>query len=182
MKESFVYLIRNQVNGKSYVGQTTWGRKRVIQHFRRGLTGGSGNKVFYEDIKKFGKENFIWGVIERTSPDLLVERETFWIKKLDTHNKGYNHLPQWWVVLKPDGTEETIYNLGNFCQTYNLTPSSMWDTMKGRRLNEKGFRLLPRTQVEWDIYTQTRKEKEEGEKLRRIKCGEKLTHYNLGLL
>ena len=163
MKESFVYLIRNQITGESYVGQSSWGRKRVVQHFRLSRTFQSGNKKFYEGIRTYGEENFIWGVLEECPPCLLKERETFWISEI---KPSYNKLPQVWLVQFPTGETELITELKEFCKEHSLHHPGLWGTLKGTRLTEKGFRLLPRTEEERRELEETRQEKLEGHKVR----------------
>jgi len=47
---------------------------------------------FYNAIRKYGKDNFIWEILEKEieSFDKLKEREIYYIKLFDTYNKGYN--------------------------------------------------------------------------------------------
>lgn len=162
--QSFVYLIKNQISGDTYVGQTSWGQKRVTQHFRLSRTNPSkGNKNFYNSINTYGEENFIWGVLEEVPPSLLKERETFWINKL---KPTYNKLPQFWLVQFPTGEVETITNFLSFCEEHSLQPPGLWGTLKGTRKQEKGFRLLPRTEEERRNLEETRRKKLEGHKVR----------------
>ena len=81
----YVYKITNKLTGKIYIGK----RQRCI--FDQNYWG-SGTYIT-RAIKKYGKENFDREVIEWCSSiDLLVEREIYWIDKLDSRNPdiGYN--------------------------------------------------------------------------------------------
>jgi hypothetical protein len=51
----------------------------------------SKNIKLYKDMKLYGKENFIWGVIEKVeSGENELEKETYWMKYYDTIANGYN--------------------------------------------------------------------------------------------
>ena len=41
-------------------------------------------------MRKYGRENFSFRILEECPEEKLKEREIYWIKKLDTYNKGYN--------------------------------------------------------------------------------------------
>jgi len=158
----YVYCIRNQITGKQYIGKTIWGRKRVVSHFRLWKHPTNHRNPFYLDIKKYGKENFIWGVVEYTEPEKLVERETHYINLWETYIYGYNKLPQYWILEHPNKTTEVVYSLKEVCDKYSLWKPSLWGTLVGKRIQEKGFRLLPRTEEEKQVYEETRRKKEEG--------------------
>lgn len=82
-----VYLITNNLNGMSYVGQSKncWDRWRIHKS-------PSTNKTYIDKtIKEFGKENFTFKIEKECLPEELdyYERET--IKKYNTlYPNGYN--------------------------------------------------------------------------------------------
>ena len=45
---------------------------------------------FHRAIKKYGKSNFIYGVIEECDFNIINEREMYWINVYDTFKNGYN--------------------------------------------------------------------------------------------
>lgn len=160
----YVYCVRNQITGKQYIGKTTYGRKRVVSHFRLWKTPANHKNPFYLDIKKYGKENFVWGVVEYAEEEKLKERETHYINLWETHIYGYNKLPQYWILEHPDSHTEVVYSLKEVCEKYSLSKPSLHSTLVGKRLQEKGFRLLPRNQKEKEVYGETRRKKEEGKR------------------
>lgn len=86
-----VYVIRNKHNGFVYVGITTVGLKtRMISHFseaRRSKV----NTIFYKEIRRIGLKNFYIESLESCENDILFERETYWIEKLNSvFPNGYN--------------------------------------------------------------------------------------------
>jgi group I intron endonuclease len=90
----FVYKIKNNINGKLYVGKTSKtldARLRVhVQHtcethYRK--------QLITKAIRKYGVESFEMTVLEEcVDNDTASNREKFWIKELDTKNRlvGYN--------------------------------------------------------------------------------------------
>ena len=41
-------------------------------------------------MRKYGRENFSFQIIEECPPEKLQEREIYWIKELNTYHAGYN--------------------------------------------------------------------------------------------
>ena len=87
-----IYLIRNNVNGKGYVGQTTVGvDRRFAKHLenaRRGIDG-----ALYRAIRKHGAENFTVSEIASCRRVLLDDLEKHYIKFFGTSSTcghGYN--------------------------------------------------------------------------------------------
>lgn len=73
--------------GKKYIGQTSNEEKRKKEHIRK-----SKNKrnKFYNAVRKYGWENFIYGVIEECDISLLNDKEIFYVNFYDSHKNGYN--------------------------------------------------------------------------------------------
>lgn len=83
---AFCYIIKNKVNGKRYVGQTTQTLKSRFASFPY-----SHNKYIVEDCEKYGKESFIVDIMP-CYLDALDNMEKDLIETFDTTNpeKGYN--------------------------------------------------------------------------------------------
>lgn len=85
----YIYLITNNINGKRYVGQTVQIPKRrwscTISHIHRS------NRAISRAIKKYGKDQFSFEILEEVLEDFLNEREIYWIKEMESFGpKGYN--------------------------------------------------------------------------------------------
>lgn len=82
-----IYKITNTINNKIYIGQSVRIKDRWNEHCNP-----SPNKhsIISQAIKKYGKENFTFEVIEECSQDQLDEREVFWIKYYNSFEDGYN--------------------------------------------------------------------------------------------
>ena len=85
-----IYIIKNKINDKVYIGQTTKGYlTRFKQHCR--LLKSSEKMYIHRAIKKHGPQNFYVELLETLQdPSDLDEREEYWIKKYDSYTNGYN--------------------------------------------------------------------------------------------
>lgn len=87
----YIYKVTNKIDNKVYIGQTCRDpKKRWIEHYSRDI---NKDTYFHRALKKYGKDNFLWEVIEQCEDDVLNEREIYWIKYYDSYyknNKGYN--------------------------------------------------------------------------------------------
>jgi group I intron endonuclease len=79
----FIYMTKNLINGKRYVG---WHATNDIYD---GYVGSG--IALKKSIKKYGKQNFITGIIEFYPEDSILEKEIYWIFQLNTLSpNGYN--------------------------------------------------------------------------------------------
>lgn len=110
----YIYLIRNLVNHKVYVGQTCNPSRRRSGHFSN--TKKQIDHPFYRSIQKHGVENFSFEVIEECSDDQIDDREIYWITYYDSCNRefGYN--------IEPGGRGIT-----------NKTRKKLSDVLKGNK-------------------------------------------------
>ena len=106
----YIYLIENKINGKKYIGQTTYSiEERMRQHIRD--VNKFINRPLYRAINKYGIENFSIYVIEECEVNLLSEREVYWIAFYNTYyGDGYN------ATLGGEG--RTLINHDLIIQTY----------------------------------------------------------------
>ena len=87
----FIYKITNNVNGKSYIGQTIQNvKERFYQHCATKCSKAVSNMAIHRAIKKYGKSNFTVEVIEEIDSTNLNDRERYWIRYYDSYNNGYN--------------------------------------------------------------------------------------------
>ena len=107
-----IYIITNKINNKIYVGKT----ERTIEtrwkeHINAMSSSNKKHYKLYAAMNKYGIENFSIDLLEKCPNSLLNEREIYWIKKLNSYDKGYN------MTLGGDGTssieEEKIFELWN---------------------------------------------------------------------
>lgn len=85
-----IYKITNKINQHSYIGLSTHIEDRWQYHKTRYNWERENNKALYQAILKYGIENFEFEVLEECEPEMLSEREQFYIEKYDTYHNGYN--------------------------------------------------------------------------------------------
>lgn len=82
---SGVYRITNLLNGKCYIGSALRLERRKSSHFSS-----STNPLLKHAMNKYGKENFLWEILEECSKENLIQREQFWIDQYNFDDL-YNH-------------------------------------------------------------------------------------------
>lgn len=93
-----IYLIRNKINGKCYIGQSIKLRKRLLDHFNHYLSNRYSNILLYKAFKKYGIENFELIILHKFIEALsyrtkskLDELEKKYIKQYNSYGEsGYN--------------------------------------------------------------------------------------------
>lgn len=114
-----IYKVTNLINNKIYIGKTNNLERRRKEHEQK-----TSNSQIDRAIKKYGKENFKWEVIELVEKEKSNEREKYWIEKYNTYfrnknSNGYN------MTKGGDGgnawnvSRVHIYDLqGNYIKTF----------------------------------------------------------------
>lgn len=90
MKKGFIYIIKNKINSKIYIGQTKVSMElRWKEHLRHASYG---NQLINRAMKKHGCNNFYIEVLETCEVSEIDNREIFYIELFDSTNKtkGYN--------------------------------------------------------------------------------------------
>lgn len=85
-----IYKITNQINGHSYIGLSTHIEDRWVYHQKLYNQNRENTKSLYLAIKKYGIENFKFEILEECAPEILGEREKYYITLYDTYHNGYN--------------------------------------------------------------------------------------------
>lgn len=91
---ALIYKITNLINNKIYIGKTKRDlNTRWLEHCRDAKNYQENNNPLHAAIKKYGKENFIYEILEdNISEQELNEREKYYIKYYNSksHDLGYN--------------------------------------------------------------------------------------------
>ena len=87
-----IYIIKNTVNDKVYIGQTTMKvQARFKAHCKPSTTKRRGNYAIYNAMNKHGVENFYYEILYSDIPESeLNELEVLLIEKYDSFHNGYN--------------------------------------------------------------------------------------------
>jgi group I intron endonuclease len=83
-----IYCYHCIATRKKYIGKTIHEERRKVRH-KYDSKKGIENK-FYRAVKKYGWDQFIYGIIEECDVNVLGEQEVFYIDYFDTYNNGYN--------------------------------------------------------------------------------------------
>lgn len=87
----YIYKITNKLNGKMYIGKTTYSvQKRWKEHLHDYKRPRCEKRPLYDAMLKYGPENFCIEEVEECPLEKLSERETYWIEFFGTFKKGYN--------------------------------------------------------------------------------------------
>ena len=143
-KISGIYVITNLINGKQYVGLSKNCYKRWNDHYSKSYCSkreDDKHKALYMAMRKYGRENFSFQILEECSEDELCEREIFWIKKLDTYKNGYNE------THGGDGAGEKSIHLG---EQHGMAKLTTEEVIQCRRWYSEGRR----SKEIWEKYFQ----------------------------
>lgn len=130
-----VYMIKNELNGKCYIGRTKNFHVRKQRHL---LLSQVENPKYYihRAIKKYGIDNFTFSILKNNiSIDDINEEEINFIKIYDSYNNGYN------MTIGGDGklqyitTEETknkirIHSIKNGKENYIKRNKTLYEKDK----------------------------------------------------
>jgi DNA-binding CsgD family transcriptional regulator len=95
MKTGSIYIIRNTVNDKVYIGQTTMAvKERFYAHTKPSTSKRKPGYKLYSAMNKYGKDKFYCETLETGIPIYqLDEKEIAYIAKYDSFKHGYNSTP-----------------------------------------------------------------------------------------
>lgn len=89
-----IYRIVCFATGKSYVGQTKEPQRRKHDHFKRLATNTHINKHLQSAYNAYGDNSFYFEILEKDiHPDLIANREQYWIAHFDCCRNGFNATP-----------------------------------------------------------------------------------------
>ena len=88
---AYIYCITNLVNGKKYVGKTTYSiTKRFQEHCKERTKERYEKRPLYAAMNKYGVENFIVEQLVECDELELNSYECLFISQLNTYHYGYN--------------------------------------------------------------------------------------------
>ena len=86
--QGIIYCYHCFTTGKKYIGKTLYENKRKKDH-EYNVNSGVANK-FYNAIRKYGWNNFMYGIIEIVDSEILDDIEKYYINYHNTMKNGYN--------------------------------------------------------------------------------------------
>lgn len=120
---AYIYKIRNQINGKVYIGKTLENiEERWKQHIKNAAKIENQHRPLYRAINKYGIENFTIEQVEECDYTIVNEREQYWINFYQSYigfkpSFGYN------ATLGGDGCQYIDYStvINIYIQNHNMT-------------------------------------------------------------
>ena len=101
-----VYLIKNNLNGKCYVGSSSNIIERWSKH-KSPSTWKNRNNDLYKDFQEYGLDNFSFEVLEKCDESELFQRERYYIETLETIVNGYNKM----IPFRPKEEAKAKYKI-----------------------------------------------------------------------
>lgn len=152
-------MITNTENGKRYIGSSCKVVKRWAEHKSALNSNRHENPYLQNSWNKYGGEKFKFELIERViNRDLLLEIEQYY---LDSFNPEYNiqivagssnmskesrakvadALSKDYIIRFPDGHEEKIRNLREWCRNNQVNFGGMRQCLVGKAMHHKQYRI-----------------------------------------
>lgn len=144
---SCIYKIQNTVNGKFYIGSTNNWKRRLSEHKTRLKLNKHENARIQNSWNKYGKENFIFIVLEECKEEQLEKLENYYfyvgkpefnicqeIRRPPDRSKSF-------TLISPDGLEYKGYQIKSFCLKHQLCKNaiSLLLSNKGVIRSHKGW-------------------------------------------
>lgn len=123
-----IYIIKNKINNKVYIGQAVDPQHRFISHISRAKTNAD-HSAIHDAIIALGKENFYYEILEQNIEN-YNEREQYWIKYYNSIvPNGYNltqggeEPPTWYGEQHPRSviSNQDVLNIIKDLQNSKLT-------------------------------------------------------------
>lgn len=105
---SGIYSILNLVNGNAYVGKASNLWLRYQTHKTKLALKYSTSPKLQNAFIRYGAENFSFVVLEICDKNYLIEREGYWISRLNSDNVGYNTTKQITSRWKPNNHSSSL--------------------------------------------------------------------------
>lgn len=96
----YIYLLKCLITNKIYVGETSDIQMRFEWHMVDGENPNHFKQKYelYQDIFRYGRENFKIKVLEECYFKDAIDREEYWISFYDSYNNGYNNAPRQYIT------------------------------------------------------------------------------------
>ena len=135
---SCIYIIKNNITDKVYIGKTTCFITRQKEHLRKLKAGKHVNKHLQFSYSKYGKDTFIFDILEECDDTILDNREKYWITFYDStkDSKGYNltHGGEGGIGTEEIREKQSIAHNKNKRKVYGFTLEGdfykVWESIK----------------------------------------------------
>lgn len=150
-KKCGIYSYRNKINNKRYIGQSQRLNQRFNEHLCISYSPNHKDyqAVIHKAIRKYGIKNFEIEILEYCSPELLNEKEQYWINFYDSFKNGYNSnegggqsasCKYLYAIYDLSGNFlKTILGAENVVKELNISLSTLHAHTSGKRNKAKNF-------------------------------------------
>jgi group I intron endonuclease len=133
-----IYCYHCIPTGKKYIGKTKNEKIRKRSHRYKAKKGVKNN--FYNAVRKYGWENFVYGIIGEFDMLLLEEKEIYYIDFYNTYNNGYNSSKggeggKTWIM--PEEVKEQYRERMKTFRHTEETKKKISEANKGRKWSEE---------------------------------------------
>src|ERR1035437_583322 len=151
---SGIYKIKSLTDGKFYIGSSKNITHRWNCHKRRLNNNEHDNPILQNAWNKYGENNFVCEIVELVNniPELLFEREEYYLKILDPHKNGYN------IEIEAKGGDAITNNPNReaFIEKMKVINGGENNGMFGKKHQESSIKLqkekaIGRYTLEWFI-------------------------------
>jgi len=99
MKNSGIYIIRNKIDSRVYVGSSKNLKRRLERHFSELRMNKHCNKYLQRFVNKYSINNVYYEILENCEVSFLLEKEIYYVSKYNSliNNNGFN-------LMYPDRT------------------------------------------------------------------------------
>ena len=86
-----IYIIKNILNNKVYIGKSIHIERRFIEHKSSSEWKRNPSKKLYQVFESEGLDNFTFDILEECSKEELNQKEQYWIKYYKSNNPDYGY-------------------------------------------------------------------------------------------
>jgi group I intron endonuclease len=131
-----IYCYHCIPTGKKYIGQTLYEARRKALHLYQAK---NDDTKFYRAVRKYGWENFIYGIVDKFDAVLLNEKEVYYIDYYGTFKNGYNstlggHGAQGRVISEEEKEKSKNRMIANNPMKNNETRNKVSKSLIGKKI------------------------------------------------
>jgi group I intron endonuclease len=132
-----VYLIKNTLNNKVYIGSAVNFKKRIISHCNLLKKNKHHSSKLQNSWNKYGENLFVYGILEENIIlTELINREQYFIDFFNSSKNGFNILPNAGTNFGNKWSKETKLNYSKIKKLLKLGEPVIQYDLNGNKVNE----------------------------------------------
>ena len=89
--KNVIYKIQNTKTRKVYIGSAVSFQHRILTHLKQLKDNKHSNVLLQRAWNKYGKNAFMFKILEVTQKGKLLVREQYWMDKFESYNSKYGY-------------------------------------------------------------------------------------------